>query len=66
MRIDYKAKGLGQRCWIGLERSRVGGEACLDSGYILKKEPKRIVNEQNIRYVGEELRMMLLFLAYLL
>lgn len=32
------------------------GEKYLDFGYILKEEPKGIVNEPNIRYVREELR----------
>ena len=41
--------------WMGHRKG--GGEKYLDLGYILK-EPKGIVNEWNIRYVREELRMM--------
>ena len=33
--------------WIGSEHSRGGGKMCLDSEYILKEEPKGIVNEYN-------------------
>lgn len=35
----------------------------MDSGYILKEEPKGIVNESDKRYAREKLRMMLMFLS---
>lgn len=58
-----EAKGHGHRCWLGSGYSRGGGEEYLDSGYILKEEPKGIVNESDKRYAREKLRMMLMFLS---
>ena len=39
--------------WIGSENSRGGDEMCLDSEYILKEEPKEIVNNYNNQELSE-------------